>query len=160
MVYNRGDTISDGCKTNSLTFRLNLRIIINGKKKLDCCNGEFARRTATNESKLYYDKSKATLAAKCHLNHTITTALLLTPKIIPMITIPIIQIMDLSCHVCLSLADKSLYVVQDIYQMNYPRTRCEIKSGPIQKLIDGLSLVEVNKRNISNTIIMLNSISF
>jgi hypothetical protein len=134
-----------------------LRIIINGKKKLDCCNGEFARRTATNESKLYQDKSKATLAAKCHLNHTITTALLLTPKIIPMITIPIIQIMDLSCHVCcLSLADKGLYVVQDIYQMNYPRTRC----GAIQKLIDGLSLVEVNKRNISNTIIMLNSISF
>lgn len=74
------DTILDGCKTDSMTSRLNLRIIINGKKKLDCCNGEFARRAATNESKLYYDNSKATLAAKCHLNHIITTAPHLTPK--------------------------------------------------------------------------------
>ncbi|KAG1457734.1 hypothetical protein G6F46_008380 [Rhizopus delemar] len=112
----RSDTILDGCKTDSMTSRLNLRIIINGKKKLDCCNGEFARRAATNESKLYYDNSKATLAAKCHLNHIITTAPHLTPKIIPMITISIIQIMGLSCHVCcLSLVDKGLYAAQDIY---------------------------------------------
>ncbi|KAG1046824.1 hypothetical protein G6F43_010705 [Rhizopus delemar] len=112
----RSDTISVGCKMDSMTSRLNLRIIINGKKKLDCCNGKFARRAATNESKLYYDNSKATLAAKCHLNHIITTAPHLTPKIIPMITISIIQIMGLSCQVCcLSFVDKALYAVQDIY---------------------------------------------
>ncbi|CAO0793103.1 unnamed protein product [Mucor circinelloides] len=65
-----GDTTSKSCKQEDLRFCLDLRIIaFTGSQNVDVVNGEAAKMTATNEDKYYYDKRKAVLAAKNHLNY-------------------------------------------------------------------------------------------
>ncbi|KAG2228816.1 hypothetical protein INT48_006020 [Thamnidium elegans] len=140
-----GDTISPGCKSKPLNFRLDLRIIVNYGEKVDLCNGEFARKTLTAESKFYYDKEKAVLAAKCFLNKVITSCITIPSNVIPTIKIPIIQIMGLCCHVyTLSIIDKGLYLLQNLTSFSYPRTHIEVRKGGIIKMIDSLSMIEVS----------------
>ncbi|KAI7888278.1 uncharacterized protein EV154DRAFT_518175 [Mucor mucedo] len=139
-----GDTTSKSCKEAGLGFRLDLRIIaFTSSQNVDVLNGEVAKMTAANEDKYYYDKRKAVLAAKNHLNHLVVNTKYLLPKDIHTIYMPIVQIMGMSCHLyVLSLIDKGLYLLQRVYTMSYPQSNHEIRTGAIQKIIRGFALIE------------------
>ncbi|KAI8373226.1 uncharacterized protein BYT42DRAFT_62757 [Radiomyces spectabilis] len=90
-----------------------LQLLTSGK-------GEFAKFTAINESMYHYDKTKAVLAAKCHLNEF------------------------RSCTNDATTRNRQgVYVLQNVYQMSYPRTSREIRNKAIQNLVNGLALIEV-----------------
>lgn len=115
------------------------------ESKLDAFIGKFAKRKATNKKKHYSDKLKAVMATKCHLNHRLSTITYLPLPKIKSARIPIIQVMGLDCHIyCLSLVDKNVYVLQDIFSMTYPKTLNQIKAGALKKINDEMSLIRVS----------------
>jgi hypothetical protein len=127
-------------------FKIDLRIILEiDKCEFDGITGELAKKKSTTKSKLYKDKLKSVLAVKCHLNKLIASLPYLPVSRIKNIYIPIVQIMGLDCHIfCLSLVDKNVYILQDIYNFKYPRTLREIKAKGIEKVLAGLSLLDVS----------------
>lgn len=83
---------------------------------------------------------------------------LLTESSMPKAHISLVQLMGLICHVySLFFVDKGLYVIQNVYELSYSKTRGEIKSDVIQNLIYRLALIKVSKQSIFSTVIMLNS---
>ncbi|CAO3702912.1 unnamed protein product [Rhizopus stolonifer] len=130
----RGDTKFKSCKEANLGFRLDLRIIASiSSQNVDVLNGEVAE---TNEAKYYYDKRKAVLAAKNHINH-------LLPKDMHTIYMPIVQIMGMSCHLyVLSLINKGLYLLQQVYITSYPVSNHEIRTDALQKIVRDFALIE------------------
>lgn len=113
---------------------------------MDTTISEFAKRKATNKKKHYSDKLKAVLASKCHLDHLLSIIKYLPSHKIKSVHMPIIQVMVLNCHIySLSLVDKNVYVLQDIYSITYPKTLNAIKTGGLKKLVDGMSLIMVSK---------------
>ncbi|EIE90141.1 hypothetical protein RO3G_14852 [Rhizopus delemar RA 99-880] len=68
---------------------------------------------------------------------------LLTENAMPKAHMSLVQVMRLICHVySLSFVDKGLYVIQNIYELSYPKTCCEIKSDVTQNLIGRLSFIK------------------
>ncbi|KAG0742126.1 hypothetical protein G6F57_006575 [Rhizopus arrhizus] len=68
---------------------------------------------------------------------------LLTESSMPKAHISLVQLMGLICHVySLFFVDKGLYVIQNVYELSYSKTRGEIKSDVIQNLIYRLALIK------------------
>ncbi|CAO3672780.1 unnamed protein product [Rhizopus stolonifer] len=77
--------------------------------------------------KYYDDKLKSVLATKEILK----------------VKFPIIQLMGSTCHISsLQIIDKGVYVLNDIYYFLYPKTIKQLKSGAIDNLINGLTMIE------------------
>lgn len=113
--------------------------------EFDVVNGEVASVSRSNRGKYYQDTLKLALSAKQHLNAIISSLHSLTPKELPNIKLLIVQIMGMNCHIsCLNLVDKSLYVLQDIYTFNYPKTIKQIKEGAISDIMTGFLLIDVS----------------
>lgn len=141
-----GDTISSSCKESKLAFKLDIRLISEkDEAEFDVVNGEVASVSRSNRGKYYQDTLKLALSAKQHLNAIISSLHSLTPKELPNIKLLIVQIMGMNCHIsCLNLVDKSLYVLQDIYTFNYPKTIKQIKEGAISDIMTGFLLIDVS----------------
>lgn len=92
------------------------------------------------------------------LNRVIFNMPLLTENAMPKAHMSLVQVMRLICHVySLSFVDKGLYVIQNIYELSYPKTCCEIKSDVTQNLIGRLSFIKVSKQSAFSPMIILNS---
>lgn len=99
--------------------------------EVNVVNGEVASVSLSNRGKYYKDALKLTLSAKQHLNTIISSLHSLTPK-----ELPIVQIMGINCYIsCINLVDKNVYVLQDVYTFNYPKTIKEIKEGAIDDIM-------------------------
>ncbi|KAL4210108.1 hypothetical protein AB4K20DRAFT_1986903 [Rhizopus microsporus] len=106
--------------------------------KIDVVNREVTSASLSNRGKYYKDVLKLTLATKQHLNTIISSLHSLTPKKLPSIKLPIVLIVSMNCHIsCINLVDKNVYVLQDIYTFNYPKTIKEIKEGVIDDIMIG-----------------------
>lgn len=104
--------------------------------EVNVVNGEVASVSLSNRGKYYKDALKLTLSAKQHLNTIISSLHSLTPKELPSIKLPIVQIMGINCYIsCINLVDKNVYVLQDVYTFNYPKTIKEIKEGAIDDIM-------------------------
>ncbi|KAI9486430.1 MAG: hypothetical protein EXX96DRAFT_475522, partial [Benjaminiella poitrasii] len=137
------------------TVYIYLRIVVFNDKEVvvDGMTGEVAK-TATKH-KLYDAKLKSILASKWHINNFLETAPCITTEDIKKAKLPIIQIMGMDVHVyVLRLPCHRIYVVNNVFSFSFP---CNMKPlrEDIEKLINGLSLVEesikylskANKRN-------------
>lgn len=144
--FSRGDTVSTSCKESNLAFKLDIRMIAEKDgTEVDVMNGEVASVSLSNRGKYYKDALKLALSAKQHLNTIISSLHSLTPKELPSIKLPIVQIMGMSCHIsCINLIDKNVYVLQDVYTFNYPKTIKEIKEGAIDDIMTGFLLIDVS----------------
>lgn len=106
--------------------------------EIDVVNREVTSASLSNRGKYYKDVLKLTLATKQHLNTIISSLHSLTPKKLPSIKLPIVLIVSMNCHIsCINLVDKNVYVLQDIYTFNYPKTIKEIKEGAIDDIMIG-----------------------
>ncbi|KAI8090499.1 hypothetical protein BDF21DRAFT_395955 [Thamnidium elegans] len=101
-------------------------------------NGGFANKKATTKNRLYSDKLKYVMAAKCHLIHIIEVIKYLLLRKIKDIQMPIIQLMYIICR---SLIPTYIYF-KTCYRFNYSRTTQEIKLGALKNIIDSVSLIE------------------
>ncbi|KAI8058782.1 hypothetical protein BDF21DRAFT_429993 [Thamnidium elegans] len=147
-----GDTIAADCKNSSLSFKLDLRIIVNIEKTdHDIIAAELAPPTTTINSKLYNDKLKLALVSKCHLNSLLMAMPFIPKTKIKLIRLPLIQIMGLSCHIyALSLIDKGVYLLQRICSVTYPFTHIHLQTGGLQKIVQAFSVVEDMISDISD----------
>jgi hypothetical protein len=115
------------------------------KTEVDVVDEEVASVSLSNRGKYYKDALKLTLSAKQHLNTIISSLPSLTPKELPSIKLAIVQIMGMNCHIsCINLVDKDVYVLQDVYTLNYPKTTKEIKEGAIDDIMTGFLLIDVS----------------
>ncbi|KAG1055138.1 hypothetical protein G6F43_002890 [Rhizopus delemar] len=119
--------------------------------EFDVVNGEVASVSRSNRGKYYQDTLKLALSAKRHLNAIVSSLHSLTPKELPKIKLPIVQIMGMNCHIsCLNLVDKNIYVLQDIYTFHYPRTIKQIKEGAIGDIMTGFLLIDNMITNVDD----------
>ncbi|KAI9345709.1 hypothetical protein BD770DRAFT_396772 [Pilaira anomala] len=139
-----GDTVSVSCKSMSLYFKLDIRIMYEkDDNDIDVLSGEVASVPSTTKPEYYNDALKLCLSSKQHLNHLLSSARNISPNEISKIKLPIIHIMGMNCRISiLNLIDKNVYVVQDIFNFKYPKTIKQVNEGGIQKLMTGLSLLE------------------
>lgn len=145
-LFSRGDTVALRCKKSKLMFKLDVRILAEKDgTEFDLANGEIASVSGSTKSKYYKDALKLALSSKQHLNHILSSLPNITAEEIASIKLPIIQIMGLTVHIsCLSVVDKNLYVLQDVYSFNYPKNIKEIKGGAIGRMMTGLLLIDVS----------------
>lgn len=138
--------MSDTCKKVGRRFKLDLlRLLIfkDDEKISDGATGEVARKAT--KRKFYNDRLKSVLASKCHLNAFLESLLHISEEDIVNAVFPLVQIMGLEARISsLRLAGKKLYVVEDLYYFNFPRTLGQIKAGDLESLINGLALIEVS----------------
>lgn len=137
------------CKSERLKFKLDLHIVVLNDEEVvvDGMTAE-AAKTATKH-KLYGDKLKSILASKCHINNFLQTVPYITAEEIKKLKFPIMQIMGMNVHVyVLRLPYRGIYVVDNEFSFSFP---CNTKSlrENIEKIIDGLSLVEVSIKYLS-----------
>ncbi|CAO3651139.1 unnamed protein product [Mucor hiemalis] len=70
-----GDTVSVGCKSVNLCFKLDVRIMYEkDDNDIDVLSGEVASVRSTTKGKYYNDASKLCLSPKQHLNHLLSFA--------------------------------------------------------------------------------------
>lgn len=61
------------------------------------------------------------------------------------VKVPIVQIIGLTCHVqALSLTDKGVYLLQDVYSVDYPQTHAQVEAKGLQKVIESFSIIDVS----------------
>jgi hypothetical protein len=135
--------MTEACKQAGLRLKLDLRLLVlRDEEYIDAMTGEFAHKPL--KRKLYLDKLKSVLATKCHLNAFIKSMPYLPQTSIKDVIVPIIQIMGFNAHIyTLHLADKGLYVLEEVYVMNFPYTHQQLQKN-LASLIDGLALIQVN----------------
>ncbi|KAI9244390.1 hypothetical protein EDC94DRAFT_590799 [Helicostylum pulchrum] len=152
LLIQSGDTVALRCKKSKLMFKLDVRILAEKDgTEFDLANGEIASVSGSTKSKYYKDALKLALSSKQHLNHILSSLPNITAEEIASIKLPIIQIMGLTVHIsCLSVVDKNLYVLQDVYSFNYPKNIKEIKGGAIGRMMTGLLLIDDMISNIDN----------
>ncbi|ORE02530.1 hypothetical protein BCV72DRAFT_245101 [Rhizopus microsporus var. microsporus] len=148
-LFNRGDTMTNPCKSKGLKFKLDLHIVVLNDKEVvvDGMAAEVAK-TATKH-KLYEDKLKSILATKCHIKNFLETVPYITAEDIKKLKFPIMQIMGMNVHIyVLRLPCRGIYVVDNGFSFSFP---CNMKllRTETEKLIDGLSLVEALLEDLS-----------
>jgi hypothetical protein len=155
ILHSRGDTLSVDCKSVDLNYRLDLRIITDSEKgPIKITTGEFASTKKITEEKLYNDKLKSVLISKCHLNSILKKMEFIPENQIRKVNMPILQIMGQNISLyALTLIDKQLYSVQNIMDVEYPRTIRGVRNGGVQKILDLLEQLEVSyKKAICNNV--------
>lgn len=143
---NTGDSISDSCLKKSLEFELDLRLILFSHEEVivDGITAEVAKQAT--KAKLYSDRVKSVLAAKCHINNFLATIPYLDVASVKKIRFPIIRIMGFNAHVpILRLGNKGIYVLLKTATFCFPTTTVEVKDNP-KEMIDGLALIEVKTK--------------
>jgi hypothetical protein len=126
---------------------------------VDYGTGEVARKATT--SKYYKDKLKSTITTKCHLNDYLGSLSNLSYEDIAGIKFPIIQIMGLSVHISvMQLKGKGVYTVEKVCSFCFPKSLYEIKAGKIEKLIDGLVVIEVSSDMVKFFLLFFNSLRY
>ncbi|KAI8087603.1 uncharacterized protein B0P05DRAFT_594865 [Gilbertella persicaria] len=131
----RGDTMSSTCKNVGLRFKLDLRILIlrGDETVVDGATGEIARKAT--KAKLYSDRLKSVLTTKYHLNAFLKSLIHIRRSYY--------QFMGLEAKVSsLRLIGKKQYVMEDLHSFKFPRTSAQLKSGELESLINGLTLIE------------------
>ncbi|KAG1308984.1 hypothetical protein G6F64_005653 [Rhizopus arrhizus] len=140
----RGDTMSNTCKNMGLRFKLDLRVLILSKDEMviDGATGEIARKAT--KAKLYTDRLKSVLTTKCHLNAFLKSLRYISEEDIMNVQMPIVQVMGLEAKVSsLRLIAKKKYAMEDLHSFKFPQTSEQLKSGELQTLINGLTLIEI-----------------
>lgn len=133
------------CKNTSLSFKLDLRIIVNIEETdIELLTAELAPPITTINSKLYNDKLKLVLVRKCHLNSLLMTMSFIPKTKIKLIRLSLIQIMGLSCHIhhTLSFIDKGVYLLQKWCSVTHPFTYIHLETGGLQKIVQAFSIIE------------------
>lgn len=125
---------------------MDLRIIVNiEQEKHEVATAELAKPRSTIESKLFNDKLKLVLVTKCHLNSVLKTMPYIPKSKVKDVKVPIVQIIGLTCHVqALSLTDKGVYLLQDVYSVDYPQTHAQVEAKGLQKVIESFSIIDVS----------------
>ncbi len=124
-----------------LDFRL--RVIPLSSNDYDTSTGEFARQA--RPTKLFGDKLKSIIATKAMLNSIATKYKLNTEEIMKL-KFPIIQVMGLEATISVfSLVAPKLYILQDIYAMNFPASCKDLRNDGIKKIYHGLLMIEVKQ---------------
>lgn len=132
-----------------MKFKLDLHIVVLNDEEVvvDGMTAEVAK-TATKH-KLYGDKLKSILASKYHINNFLKTVPYITVEGIKKLRFPIMQIMGMNIHVnVLRLPCRGIYVVDNEFSFSFSCSMRSIREN-IEKLIDGLSLVEVSIKYLS-----------
>ncbi|KAG1504427.1 hypothetical protein G6F47_001796 [Rhizopus delemar] len=139
-----GETKAVDCTRAALDFKLDLRIIVNiEQEKHEVATAELAKPRSTIESKLFNDKLKLVLVTKCHLNSVLKTMPYIPKSKVKDVKVPIVQIIGLTCHVqALSLTDKGVYLLQDVYSVDYPQTHAQVEAKGLQKVIESFSIID------------------
>ncbi|KAG0854113.1 hypothetical protein G6F26_007874 [Rhizopus arrhizus] len=144
IILHWGDTMSDTCKNVGLRFKLDLRVLILRKDEtvVDGASGEIARKAT--KAKLYADRLKSVLTTKCHLNAFLKSLRYISEEDIMNVQMPIVQVMGLEAKVSsLRLIAKKKYAMEDLHSFKFPQTSEQLKSGELQTLINGLTLIEI-----------------
>lgn len=138
--------MSPSCKSSSLALKLDIRFVVDADQSvIDASNGEFAKTKAATKSKYYYDKLKAVVAAKIHLNSMVKDTPGLNARSLKSLSIPILIVMGTSCHVfSLSIIDKNVYLLEKVTSILYPRTYKDLTENGIAKMLDAFEIVEVS----------------
>lgn len=141
-----GDTVAENVKAMARSIKLDLRIMMNldyEKGLPDLGSGELAKDFYS--SKFYRDKLKTVLSSKIDLNQMIESF----PNSYegaPQIYIPFIIMNQLEATVySLQLTHNGLYVLSEVVTISLPGTLIEVKDGGIERMVEGLNLVKVNK---------------
>ncbi|KAI8380135.1 hypothetical protein BD560DRAFT_388662 [Blakeslea trispora] len=143
IILHWGDTMSNTCKNVGLRFKLDLRVLIlrEDETVVDGATGEIARKAT--KAKLYNDRLKCVLTTKCHLNAFLKSLSYISEEDITSVRMPIVQVMGLEAKVSsLRLIEKKKYVLEDLKSFKFPRTSEQLKSGELESLINGLTLIE------------------
>ncbi|KAK4517443.1 uncharacterized protein ATC70_000779 [Mucor velutinosus] len=143
IILHWGDTMSNTCKNMGLRFKLDLRVLILREDEMvvDGATGEIARKAT--KAKLYADRLKSVLTTKCHLNTFLESLKYISEEDIINVHMPIVQVMGLEAKVSsLRLIEKKKYAMEDLHSFKFPRTSEQLKSGELESLINGLTLIE------------------
>ncbi|KAI9271567.1 hypothetical protein BDA99DRAFT_500416 [Phascolomyces articulosus] len=143
IILHWGDTMSNTCKNMGLRFKLDLRILIlrEDEAVVDGATGEIARKAT--KAKLYADRLKSVLTTKCHLNAFLKSLSYISEEDIVNVHMPIVQVMGLEAKVSsLRLIGKKKYAMEDLKSFKFPQTSQQLKSGELESLINGLTLIE------------------
>ncbi|KAL0137588.1 hypothetical protein V8B55DRAFT_1390105 [Mucor lusitanicus] len=143
LIYRSGDTMSKACKSMSLRFKIDLRLLVwkDDAAIFDGGTGEVARKAT--QSKLFSDRLKSVLVAKCHLNDFLNSATYLDKSTAAGVEFPIVQMIGLDAHLCtLRLDSKKSYVLEEVCAFPFPVSLLGIRSGGIEDLINGLLRIE------------------
>ncbi|CAO3703905.1 unnamed protein product [Rhizopus stolonifer] len=143
IILHWGDTMSSTCKNVGLRFKLDLRILIlrGDETVVNGATGEIARKAT--KAKLYSDRLKSVLTTKCHLNAFLKSLRFISEEDIINVCMPVVQVMGLEAKVSsLRLIGKKQYAMEDLHSFKFPRTSAQLKSGELESLINGLTLIE------------------
>ncbi|KAG0162407.1 hypothetical protein DFQ30_002101, partial [Apophysomyces sp. BC1015] len=143
VILNWGDTMSDTCKRVGLRFKLDLRLLVlkEDETVADGVIGEVAKKAT--KAKFYTDRLKSVVTTKCHLNAFLESLPYISEEEIADVKFPIVQIMGLEAKVSsLRLVEKKVYLMEDLYSFNFPQTLHQIRTGKLEYLVNGLTLIE------------------
>lgn len=86
------------------------------------------------------------MASKCHFNSFLNSVPFVSTNDVRKVFLSIIQIMGFDLHIyIMKLVNRKLYIIEDVFFISFPTVAKNIRSG-IEKIINGLSLVEVSSK--------------